>query len=58
LGDQGIETLAVCGAGRGEAEVVVNDGDRLVGPAQLMGTFVERVLQPQALLMAQHLMRG
>jgi len=31
--------------GRSEAEVVVNDVDGLIGPAQLAGAFVERVLQ-------------
>jgi hypothetical protein len=58
LGDQGIEALAMRGAGCGAPQVVVKAVDGLVGPASLAGTLVECVRQPQARLMAQHLMRS
>jgi hypothetical protein len=56
--DQGIEAGAMVGRGRGEAQIVINDVDGLVGPAELAGPLAEGVLQSQAFLMAHHLMRG
>jgi len=57
LGHQGIEALSVLGTGCGEAQILVNDLDSLIGPAQLAGTITQGVLQAEAFWIVSYLMR-
>jgi hypothetical protein len=52
LGHQGIEALAVLGTGGGETQILVNDLDGLIGPAQLAGPITKGVLKAETFLMA------
>jgi hypothetical protein len=56
--DQVLEARAVRGGRPAQAEVGVDDVDIGLTPAELAGALPQRVLQAQALLVAQHLVRG
>jgi hypothetical protein len=56
-GDEILEALPAGGARAAEAEVGIDDLDVGIMPAELLGPLVQRVLQPQALLVGDHLVR-
>src|SRR3954470_1228358 len=56
-GDQIPEPLAVRGCCATQAEIGVDDLNARLIPAEIAGTLVQRVLQAQALLVGQHLVR-
>ncbi len=56
--DQVLEALAVRRRRGAQAKVGVDDLDVRLTPAQVAGALPQGVLQPQAFLVAQHLLRG
>ncbi len=46
------------GGGGGQAEVAVDNDDVVVSPAEADGAVFEGILEPQALLMREHLLRA
>src|SRR2546427_8575998 len=58
LTHQRVEALSVLGTRRAVAEIGVDDLNGLWGPAQRLGVLGEGILEPEAFLMAQGLVRG
>ena len=58
LGQEVFKASAVGGTGGGGAEIAIDDGDGRGGPTQLQRARLQRLLQPQALLRAERLVRG
>ena len=55
--DQLLEAFALCGGGAAAAEIIIDHLDVSLTPAEFAGALAQRILQPQALLVAQHLLR-
>ena len=56
-GDQVLEAAPVLGGGPAQAEIDIDDLDVGLPPAEIAGTLAQRILQAQALLVAQDLVR-
>jgi hypothetical protein len=55
--DQVLEAFALRGGGAAAAEIAVDHLDVSLTPAEFAGALAQRILQSQALLVAQHLLR-
>jgi hypothetical protein len=57
-GDQVLKPLAVLGSGCGQAQIGVDQLNVFIPPAELLGPLPQGVLQAQAFLIGQHLVRA